>query len=34
MRASGEGEGPFYQQPVVESSLYGVVALRQYLYRR
>src|SRR5262245_11326762 len=23
---------PFYQQPVVESSLYGVVALLQYLY--
>ncbi|MEK7237772.1 MAG: hypothetical protein AAB242_14175, partial [Nitrospirota bacterium] len=25
---------PFYQQPVVESSLYGVVALLQYLYMR
>ncbi|MEP6958013.1 MAG: hypothetical protein ABI980_04730 [Nitrospirota bacterium] len=25
---------PFYQQPVVESSLYGVVALLQYLYLR
>ncbi len=25
---------PFYQQPVVESSLYGVVALLQYLYMK
>jgi hypothetical protein len=25
---------PFYRQPVVESSLYGVVALLQYLYMR
>jgi hypothetical protein len=25
---------PFYQQPVVESSLYGIVALLQYLYMR
>jgi len=25
---------PFYQQPVIESSLYGVVALLQYLYMR
>ncbi|MDH4370722.1 MAG: hypothetical protein OEV99_12880 [Nitrospira sp.] len=25
---------PFYQQPVVESSLYGLVALLQYLYLR
>jgi hypothetical protein len=25
---------PFYQQPVVESSLYGIVALVQYLYMR
>jgi hypothetical protein len=25
---------PFYQQPIVESSLYGVVALLQYLYMR
>jgi hypothetical protein len=25
---------PFYQQPVVESSLYGVVALLQYLYKK
>ena len=25
---------PFYQQPVVESSLYGIVALLQYLYLR
>ncbi len=35
----GEVEGnqkgafvPLYQQPVIESSLYGVVALLQYLY--
>jgi hypothetical protein len=25
---------PLYQQPVVESSLYGLVALLQYLYLR
>jgi hypothetical protein len=25
---------PFYQQPVIESSLYGVVALLQYLYMK
>jgi hypothetical protein len=25
---------PLYQQPVIESSLYGVVALLQYLYMR
>jgi hypothetical protein len=25
---------PFYQQPIVESSLYGVVALLQYLYMK
>jgi hypothetical protein len=25
---------PLYQQPVIESSLYGIVALLQYLYMR
>jgi len=25
---------PLYQQPVIESSLYGLVALLQYLYMR
>ena len=25
---------PLYQQPVIESSLYGLVALLQYLYVR